>query len=387
MGGTDFLLLGPLEIRPDREPLDLGIPARSNRARLLAVLLRRLGSTVPASKALTWVWDEDRSTDTLIKCVTSLRAALALAGIGLVRVDDAYRLEGVEKEDVDVYRLDRLRSEAKEARAADPQAAMRLLRQAVGLRRGTPLANLDSDYLRGWRAELEDQHRAARRELLRLELDHDGGDDLLPRVLDLHTDEPADLESAALAMAMLYRAGARERALEVYRHTRSVLTSAVTGAPPPTALDPIHEQIVAGTFDPDAWLGDGRPGGTPGETPWHLPPALLTFTGRETEIARLDKALADVQARGAVGIVGIEGEAGVGKTKLAVHWAHQVADRFPDGLLHLDLNGFSTPASRCTGPKASGTSCWVSASPLPRCRQARPNDSTPSAPRRSACAC
>jgi tetratricopeptide (TPR) repeat protein len=76
--------------------------------------------------------------------------------------------------------------------------------------------------------------------------------------------------------------------------------------------------------------------------PAQLPPDLTTFTGRAHYLAELDKLLPD--ARGgpttAVNIAAIVGTAGVGKTALAIHWAHQIAGRFVDGQLYVNLRGF-----------------------------------------------
>ncbi|MEV5177887.1 NB-ARC domain-containing protein, partial [Streptomyces flaveolus] len=77
--------------------------------------------------------------------------------------------------------------------------------------------------------------------------------------------------------------------------------------------------------------------------PAQLPMTSKTFTGRSREIVLLDGLLPshDPHAPVPSTVVGaVIGTAGVGKTALAVHWAHRVADRFPDGQLYIDLRGF-----------------------------------------------
>ncbi|MFF7988820.1 ATP-binding protein [Kitasatospora xanthocidica] len=87
---------------------------------------------------------------------------------------------------------------------------------------------------------------------------------------------------------------------------------------------------------PRAPAGPGRP-----TVPQQLPMAIRHFTGRSRELQALDELLGDrIPGCGAVVISAIAGTAGVGKTTLAVHFAHRVADRFPDGQLFANLRGF-----------------------------------------------
>src|SRR5262249_61087977 len=89
--------------------------------------------------------------------------------------------------------------------------------------------------------------------------------------------------------------------------------------------------------------------------PRQLPAAVPGFAGRELCLKQLD-ALAfdsgtDVPAAVLV-IIAVGGMAGVGKTALAVHWAHRVAERFPDGQLYVNLRGFD-PAGAAVDPNAA----------------------------------
>lgn len=85
--------------------------------------------------------------------------------------------------------------------------------------------------------------------------------------------------------------------------------------------------------------GGARPApGVP--VPRQLPAAPRRFAGRAGPLATLDALLNEDGHNAAVVIAAISGTAGVGKTALAVYWAHRVADRFPDGQLYVDLGGF-----------------------------------------------
>lgn len=75
--------------------------------------------------------------------------------------------------------------------------------------------------------------------------------------------------------------------------------------------------------------------------PRQLPPDLVLFRGREAALSAVHGITEHVTGRGGhVVVSAIGGMAGVGKTTLAVHWAHQVAERFPDGQLYVNLRGF-----------------------------------------------
>ena len=85
-------------------------------------------------------------------------------------------------------------------------------------------------------------------------------------------------------------------------------------------------------------LAGGSPRYPP--TPRQLPAPMPGFTGREGYLAELDRMLAAPRSAPAVPLALLSGTAGVGKTALALHWAHRVADRFPDGQLYVNLRGF-----------------------------------------------
>ena len=80
--------------------------------------------------------------------------------------------------------------------------------------------------------------------------------------------------------------------------------------------------------------------GPPPVVPRQLPAPVSQFAGRAAELRRLNRLLEHAVGSGAVVISAIGGTAGVGKTALAVHWAHQVSARFPDGQLYANLRGF-----------------------------------------------
>jgi tetratricopeptide (TPR) repeat protein len=99
------------------------------------------------------------------------------------------------------------------------------------------------------------------------------------------------------------------------------------------------------------WMAASRTGHTPPvpasearlgglAVPRDLPPDVSAFTGRAHQLTILDGLLEGAGAAPAVVIGAVSGTAGVGKTALAVHWAHRVTHRFPDGQLYVDLRGY-----------------------------------------------
>src|SRR6185437_12456775 len=147
-------------------------------------------------------------------------------------------------------------------------------------------------------------------------------------------------------------AGRRGEALDAYRQARRALVDEL-GIEPGPQLQLLHEQILKGDpalAAPQISHDNGSEPPTPATSsstshagvPRQLPGAVSPFTGRSAELARLSQILDEVrgQAPGTVVISAIGGTAGVGKTALAVHWAHQMAARFPDGQLYVNLRGY-----------------------------------------------
>lgn len=136
---------------------------------------------------------------------------------------------------------------------------------------------------------------------------------------------------------------------------RSTLANYLSGRhfPPADLLDRIVIVLGASSVEQRAWseawfaaseqrIGDrwsfGRT--APVATPRELPVAVRGFIGRRAHLRTLDAMLDGSAAN--MPIAAITGTAGVGKTALAVQWAHLVSDRFPDGQLYIDLQGFDT---------------------------------------------
>jgi tetratricopeptide (TPR) repeat protein len=139
---------------------------------------------------------------------------------------------------------------------------------------------------------------------------------LLAGVLAPHEDERRRLLAAALAGFNSTRAG----------EPPTGLAPANVASEPTQGTDAISTSLDAAPALP---------------TPRELPADVTRFTGRAEELKALDELLSDEPSPAAAVVSVIAGSAGVGKTALAVHWAHRVRDWFPDGQLYADLRGFA----------------------------------------------
>jgi tetratricopeptide (TPR) repeat protein/transcriptional regulator with XRE-family HTH domain len=137
----------------------------------------------------------------------------------------------------------------------------------------------------------------------------------------------------------------RGRTARPHRHSVQSLADAL-GLPEPLRLQLDRASHVLGT-DLAADLA-------PQWMPHQLPAAVADFIGRAAEVKALNRILEDVSAGGpgTVVISAIGGTAGVGKTALALYWAHQVADWFGDGQLYVNLRGFDPSGTPATAPEA-----------------------------------
>jgi tetratricopeptide (TPR) repeat protein len=115
-----------------------------------------------------------------------------------------------------------------------------------------------------------------------------------------------------------------------------------------TVTGPAGTVVQASTIQGGVHWHAGEPITFP--KPQQLPAATRDFVGRATQLDELDDVLARDDRPGTVIVSAIDGAAGIGKTALALTWAHRAADRFPDGQLYVNLRGFE-PAGAPTPPE------------------------------------
>ncbi|MFI9812299.1 AfsR/SARP family transcriptional regulator [Saccharothrix variisporea] len=301
----EFGLLGPVEAREGERLVDLG---HTRQRAVLAVLLLADGQAVAVDRVVDRVWGERpplRARETLYGYVSKLRGFLPIE-----RSPAGYRLDATTD-------LDRFRDLVRQARANPPENAAPLYDRALGLWRGDALAGLDSPWFDATRQALHAERRTVEldRNDVALALGHHGA--LLPELEAQAREHPLDERLAGQLMTALHRAGRTSEALHHYDALRRELADQL-GTDPGTALRDLHLKLLG----PDPAV------------PRQLPAPQRFFTGRTRELHDL------TEPGGTVVITAIGGAGGIGKTALALHWAHLHADDFPDGQLYVNLRGF-----------------------------------------------
>jgi DNA-binding SARP family transcriptional activator/tetratricopeptide (TPR) repeat protein len=360
-------VLGPLAAWRGSAAVPLGGGAR--RA-VLGLLALSAGSLVHREALIDALWpgDPPRNSVSLVQAhVSRLRRMLDPArpaaghrgGGFLVAAGPGYRLQAAP-EQLDLLMLGRLSADARAACSrGDVEAGCRLFERALELWRGDPLA--DVDLLRGhvevvrlsWlRAELVTEYA-------RVASGAGWHGRVLGALRELAAREPLNEQAHAQLMIALAGCGQQAEALAVYHELCGRLDEEL-GMPPGPDLAAAQQRVLrqevplaraeqapvtiaaAASQGPAA---EGVPGGR--VVPRQLPVAPELFVGREAQLSALD-GLLDVTA-GTVVISAVGGTAGVGKTALALHWAHGAAARFPDGQLYVNLRGYD-PSSAPVGP-------------------------------------
>jgi DNA-binding SARP family transcriptional activator len=334
-GGMRFTVLGPVQVEVEGRVLDL---RRRQTRCLLGVLLLELDRRVSVDRLAELLWDGDppgNARRIIQDQVWRLRTVLAGAKVSgqsckLVTVGDGYRLHA-PAESVDAYQFRTLVDAAQAI--ADPAGRVVQLRQALDLWRGPVLDQAAGDRLRQrLGTELEQRRLLAWEDLARDSLTLERERTVLPELARLVAEHPGRERLVDLYMQALHRVGRKAEALDVYARTRSYLADEL-GIDPGPALRERHRVILRDDPSPETATPD------PAVTivPRQLPASVGGFVGRSGELAVLDR----LHEASTVVISAIDGMAGIGKTALAVHAAHRVADRYPDGQLFIDLHGYT----------------------------------------------
>jgi DNA-binding SARP family transcriptional activator len=338
---VEFRVLGPLEAEGPQGPVVLG---GSKRRALLAVLLLHAGRVVSSQQLIDDLWGEQppaSAANALWVHVAGLRRALEpTRGRGapsmIVTRAPGYLIE-VEPERLDLARFERLVAEGRQALARGAaQEAAGLLRQALGLWRGPALADLTREpFARSQLPRLEELRLVALED--RIDADLSGGShaELVGELEALTAIHPLRERMRGQLMVALYRCGRQAEALDVYRRTHATLVDEL-GLDPSPALQRLELAILSQdpSLEPTAPPGRYRLAGQPllhGPQPPvnNLPGHNPNFTGRDDLLDRLAAHLkAGPGATALVQAQAVYGLGGIGKTQLAIEYAHRHADEY-----------------------------------------------------------
>ncbi|MFI5843200.1 BTAD domain-containing putative transcriptional regulator [Catenuloplanes sp. NPDC051500] len=323
-----FRALGPPAVERDGTPVDLGGP---QRVLAFGVLLAAANRVVSVGALAESLWGTSPPTSYRVQLqviVSDLRRRLTggdRAGAPILTRAPGYLLHVPPgTADVDLFRAEVVA--AREARAAgDDATVVQLLASALDRWRGPAFDGLSGDRITPVALALD----RARLDAIELDVDArlaDGRlDGLTTRLVLLTAEHPLHEPFHRQLLEVHGRAGRRGEASAVFTALRRRMRAELD-AEPSAALRDLHRRIMS--EDPGAAPGRPRAWATAYR---QLPPDPPGFVGRRRELAA-------IRARRG-GVVVLEGMAGVGKSRLAVHAAHLLAADHPDGQVHVDLGG------------------------------------------------
>ncbi|MEV4898018.1 BTAD domain-containing putative transcriptional regulator, partial [Nonomuraea sp. NPDC055795] len=321
----EFGVLGDLAIVRDGSAVALTSAKQRN---ILAVMLSRANRATTDGRLAEAVWGQTPPSPATVRWhVHHVRQAIGDDRVA--RRGEAYLLL-LDPAELDAARFERLLTRARAE--ASPEAAAATYGEALALWRGEAYAGLHAVSCEA--ARLEELRLAAAEEraekLLALDRPAEAAAELAPLV----AAQPLRERLRAAHLLALHRSGRRAEALSSYREGRSRLVAEL-GVEPGRDLRAAHAQALDG--DLRAAHAQALDGDQPPPHPAQLPQDVAAFTGRRLELAALDRSL----ETGATAV--ITGPAGIGKTGLALRWAHSRAARFPDGQLAADLRARTGP--------------------------------------------
>ena len=358
-------LLGPIELRTvTGEPAELAGPKRRAVLALLAIEFNR---TVPLTRFFELLWDGEppaQARAALQGHVAALRKVLDGTAFELRTLAPGYLLTG-DPEQIDLLRFDALAARAETAPGDDGSAAG-LLKQALDLWYGAPLADLPDTALCRALGDRLDEARArvltswAERQL---RLGHGGS--AVPALEQYVRGNGLREQAVALLMRCLHQDDRVPDALDVYHRARARLDEELGIAPGPAlreALGAVLRDESAGHPAPYAPQPGPAATSPPARRRPYDHPAVAAaglalprrpegFVGRAAEYRWLDRECGPERTGGGLAVV--TGPAGVGKTATVVRWAQDAAPGFPDGQLFVPLRGFD-PAGPASPTEALG---------------------------------
>ncbi|MBL7253533.1 AfsR/SARP family transcriptional regulator [Paractinoplanes lichenicola] len=325
-----FQLLGEPQVHAEGRTAATGPPKQTA---VLAALLLDANRPLSTEVLVERVWGLEAhpgAARTLHTYVSRIRQLLEPAD-DRVRLHRSrgggYRLE-LPEESLDLHNFRQLVTRASELDRADPKR-LTLLREAMALWRGQPLAGVPGDWAARARTLLIDERIDAAVHWADAEIRTGSPATALGPLTELADQHPLVEPLAAALIRTLAATGHPAKAIDQFLSVRRRLVDEL-GVEPGAELRAAHRDILRETRDPDEIV------------PAQLPLDVPDFVGREAELQRLHDLATTA-------VIVVSGTAGVGKSTLVVHWGHRMRRHFPDGQLYVDLLGFD-PAGTALSP-------------------------------------
>jgi len=347
-GGFAFRMLGPLEVRLDGEPVQLGSTAVRT---LLACLLLEPNQVVPTDRIVDALWggSPPATYRTMVHgYISKLRRLFQRGGEGPGEPEIITRAPGyllrVDSDRIDAHRV---RSLISKAQGLDAAQRAEMLAEALRMWHGPVLADLDGRLQQLVGTNLDELRMAALEERIAADLELGRHQQLVPELGNLVDQDPMRERLTYLLMLAAYRSGHRAEAQARYHALRQRLSSEL-GIDPMPEVRTLYERLLR---DDETLLSGVRRSTdqevTPARpVPAELPPGVAGLVGRDRELDALDRMLADPGNTTRLAV--LTGTAGVGKSSVAITWAHRVAESFPDGQLYASLRGFDSERAPLT---------------------------------------
>ncbi|MET8338980.1 BTAD domain-containing putative transcriptional regulator [Streptosporangium canum] len=352
---VEFRVLGPLEVVTGDQRLDLG---GIRQQTVLAALLLDANRAVTTGRLMEAIYGDDPPTTSRAQvqiCISALRRLFAAHSSADVisTQSQGYAIQA-DSSQIDSHRFEKLVLQARRAREArDLDEAIKHYRKALALWRGPALDGIESRLVQSAASRLAEHRITANEDCVQLELDLGRHHELVGELTELVEEYPLRERLRGHLMLALYRSGRQAEALQVYRLARQTMIEEL-GIEPNERLQQLEYAILTSDESLDLPAQPAKvveePAPRVPNAPSMLPTDIADFTGRTKQIDDIRQRLTlavDDRSRFAVPIIAIVGKAGIGKTTVAVHSAHSVAEHFPDGQLYADLHG---GVSRPTSP-------------------------------------
>ncbi|MFE0886141.1 AfsR/SARP family transcriptional regulator [Streptomyces rochei] len=338
--GLEFGVLGPLEVNMNGRGLTVGGPRQ--RA-VLSALLLSFNQVVSFDALIEKVWNgrpPSTARTQVAICIATLRKIFRTAGLDretIITATPGYMLS-LTGHSLDSLRFEQLVARATELTAENrPAPAADALRQALALWRGPALGGVYAPFAETEAARLDEQRMLAVEQLTALRLQLGEHQSVLGELQALVGACPLRDRLRYYLMLAQYRSGRRAEALTTFRDGMRHSIEEI-GLELGTDLQALHDSILRDEFPQLDVPGIAVQQRDRQQTvPTQLPESDAYFIGRSREQWLMDDVLLDGSAQNHSPIAYITGSPGIGKTSLAVNWAHRTAHRFPDGQLFADL--------------------------------------------------